>query len=276
MKRIGFVGGGAIAEAIIKGLLKQGIESASIFVSDISTKRLEYLQDTLRIQTMTSNAALVGAADLIVLAVKPQNLAEAAGSLSGTMTREKILISVLAGVTTRQVEKLLPPGCRVIRAMPNTPALVGCGITVLAAGKNATDQDLAQAKEIFKTVGDVLVLPEKMMNAVTGLSGSGPAYLQLEALADGGVLWLPREALQLLKRSGRAPWLRKAACTPPVKGHGDISGGPSAALKLEQAGVRELSCKTVKTAAEKSEQMAEIKNRRVKFVSAYSIRAYRF
>lgn len=265
MKRIGFVGGGAIAEAIIKGLLKQGMESASIFVSDISAKRLGYLQDTLRIQTMTNNAALVGAADLIVLAVKPHNLAEAAGSLSGTMTREKILISVLAGVTTRQVEKLLPPGCRVIRAMPNTPALVGCGITVLAAGKNAADQDLDRAREIFKTVGDVLVLPEKMMNAVTGLSGSGPAYLYLiiEALADGGVLaGLPRDvALQLaaqtvrgagamVAESGLHPGQLKDMVTSP--GGTTISG----LLKLEQAGVRGVIMETVKAAAEKSEQLA--------------------
>lgn len=262
MKKIGFVGGGAIAEAIIKGLLKHGTASTAIFVSDISTERLVYLKDNLQIQIVKDNAAVVSAADLIVLAVKPQNLAEAAQSLAGAIDRNKTIISILAGVTTLQVENILPPESRVVRAMPNTPALVGCGITALTAGRCAEEKDLAAAKVIFESVGSVIVLPEKMMNAVTGLSGSGPAYLYLviEALADGGVLaGLPRDvalklavetvrgAAAMVAETGLHPGQLKDMVTSPA---GTTITGLH---RLEQAGVRGVFMEAVKAAAEKSE-----------------------
>jgi len=268
LKKIGFVGGGAIAEAIIKGLLKQGKESAEIFVSDISTNRLDYLKKSLNIQTVSGNEQLVSTADVIILAVKPQNLTDAVGSLAGAITPDKLLVSILAGITTHQIEMLMPRECKVVRAMPNTPALVGCGTTVLTAGTNALEEDIIAAAEIFKSVGSVSVLPEKMLNAVTGLSGSGPAYIYLviEALADGGVLaGLSREeALKLaaetvrgagamVMETGLHPGQLKDMVTSPA---GTTING---ILRMEQAGVRGVIMDTVRVAAERAEQLVREK-----------------
>lgn len=201
MSAIGFIGGGAMAEAIIKGLLANGYQTTDIIVSDKSLERLGHLQQGLGITLAKDNIDLMKKCKVAILAVKPQNMTEVMEEIAPSCTLEHTVISIMAGVATATLEDLLPAGSRVVRVMPNTPALVGAGTTVLTGGSNATAVDLAHSQEIFRAVGSVTVLPEKMLNAVTGLSGSGPGYVYLfiEALSDAGVLTgLPRDiALQL-------------------------------------------------------------------------------
>ncbi|MFA5113003.1 MAG: pyrroline-5-carboxylate reductase [Candidatus Margulisiibacteriota bacterium] len=185
--KIAFLGGGKMAEALIAGLGK----SVQVIVSDVDAKRLRLLKSQYKITIAKSNAEAFAGADVVVLAVKPQQIAEA---IEGLGTKglgaggRKLIISIAAGIPISYLQKKLP-GCRIIRTMPNNPALVGQGITALAKGKGVTGRESRVAKEIFNKVGEVVEVPEKWMDAVTGLSGSGPAfvYLIMEALTEGGV-----------------------------------------------------------------------------------------
>lgn len=266
MKKIGFIGGGAMAEAIIKGLINGGMEPGGIYVSDKSPERLSYLQKTLGLSVTGDNEVVVNNSEIIILAVKPQNLREAVESFAAVFTPDKVLVSILAGISTEAIESLLPSGSRVIRTVPNTPALVGCGATVLTAGRGVGEEDLEEASAIFRSVGSVAVLPEKLLNAVTGLSGSGPAYIYLiiEALADGGVLaGLSRDmaiklavetvkgAAQMVEDTGKHPGQLKDMVTSPAGT--TISG----LLEMEKAGVRGIIMETVLTAARRAEYLAK-------------------
>lgn len=263
MKRIGFIGGGAMAEAIIKGLVAQGVTPANLYVSDKSQERLRYLENTLSINPIKNNQELVSQADVIILAVKPQNMNEAVESIANTI-KPKLLISILAGTPLAKIEKLLPAEVRVIRAMPNTPALVRAGTTVLAGGSAATRDDLTLASEIFQAVGSVNILPENLLNAVTGLSGSGPAYVYMiiEALTDGGVLaGLPRDvALQLAVDTiqGAAKMVAETKLHPgQLKDMVTSPGGTTiyGLHRLEQAGVRGAIMETVLRATQRAEEL---------------------
>jgi pyrroline-5-carboxylate reductase len=188
-KKIGFVGGGNMGEALIRGLAKTGlIPPESIFVSDVRTDRLETLGRTYNIHTLSDNALLLRRVDVVILAVKPQILGEVLDEVAAA-TSGRLLISIAAGVSTTAIRRHLPPGVRLIRTMPNTPALVLEGATAIARAQGLAPGDLETAQEIFSAVGQTVVLDEDLMDAVTGLSGSGPAYIALivEALADGGV-----------------------------------------------------------------------------------------
>jgi pyrroline-5-carboxylate reductase len=185
--KIAFLGGGKMAEALISGLGR----SASVTVFDIDAERLRSLKSKYKIRAARSNAEAFAAADVVVLAVKPQNVAEVLDNVRGVGYRArggKLFISIAAGIPIGYLQKKLPK-CRIIRAMPNNPALVGHGITALAKGKKVTGRGLRVAREIFNAVGEVIEVPEKWLDAVTGLSGSGPAfvYLVMEALIEGGV-----------------------------------------------------------------------------------------
>lgn len=265
MKKIGFIGGGVMAEAIIKGILAGDMEPGKIYVSDKSQERLAYLHKTLGISVTGDNKAVVSNSQVIILAVKPQNLREAVESFASVLTPDKILVSILAGISTDKIETLLPIGSKVIRAMPNTPALVGYGTTVLTGGKGALEGDLEAASTIFRSVGSVTILPEKMLNAVTGLSGSGPAYIYIiiEALADGGVCaGLSREvamklavetvkgAAYMVEETGMHPGQLKDMVTSPA---GTTING---LLQMEKAGLRGVIMDTVLTAARTAEYLA--------------------
>lgn len=264
MSYLGFIGGGAMAEAIIKGLLKKGKDSKNILVSDISKDRLAYLNGNLGVLTASDNKQIADKCEVVILSVKPQNMAEALDSIRDSMDGSKILISILAGISTTKIEERLNPGVKVIRAMPNTPALIGAGATVLAPGKEADNKELEAAQEIFESVGYVKILPEKLLNAVTGLSGSGPAYVYLiiEALADGGVIaGLPREtalelatltvmgAARMVKETGLHPAQLKDIVTSP--GGTTIYG----LLQLEKDGVRGSIMETVLAAVKRAEEL---------------------
>jgi len=261
---IGFIGGGAMAEAIIKGLLARGDESTNLVVSDKSQERLAYLKNNLGINIAQDNIETVIGSDVVILAVKPQNMTEAMASIASHITTKKTLISILAGVTIDTLENLLPAGSKVVRVMPNTPALVGAGSTVLAAGSEVTGLELKQASDIFQSVGSVTILPEKMLNAVTGLSGSGPAYIYLiiEALSDAGVLaGLPRDvslklasetvqgAAQMVSETKLHPGQLKDMVTSP--GGTTIHG----LLQMEKSGIRGTIMETVIAAVKRAEEL---------------------
>jgi len=201
-KKIAFLGGGNMAEALIKGMLAAGVAKADrILVSDVSNERLEYLNKNYGIVIQRSNKDAAAQAGIILLCVKPQIIDVVLSKIEPVANHEKLVISIAAGVTIARIEKMLANKPRVIRVMPNTPALVLSGAAGLASGSTSTASDMMTAQQIFGAVGRAVVVEEKLMDAVTGLSGSGPAYVFtiIEALADAGVkAGIPRElALEL-------------------------------------------------------------------------------
>lgn len=190
--KIAFIGGGRMAEALIRGLLTAKLaHPADLKVSDTDLQRREHLKKTYLVPTYDDNQAAAGAAEVVILAVKPQNMAGVLDELRNAkrVTRKrKIFISIAAGITSNYLRKKLS-GHLVVRTMPNNPCLVGQGITAIAKCVRVTDYALRVTKKIFKTVGEVVEVDEKHMDAVTGLSGSGPAfiYLVIEALIEAGV-----------------------------------------------------------------------------------------
>lgn len=189
-RRLGFVGGGAMAEALIRGIIKAGLAApAQIVVSDIATERLAYLHDTYGVTTDTDNCHLLHTTEIVVLAVKPQVLKLLLPQIGPAVAPPTLIISIVAGVPLSFLEKFMPQ-VPVIRVMPNTAVSVREGMAALALGHHATPEHGETAKQLFQAVGRAVIVREELMDAVTGLSGSGPAYtyLFIEALADGGVL----------------------------------------------------------------------------------------
>jgi len=201
-RSIGFLGGGNMAEALIRGLVAGGaLAPSSIGVSGPRADRMEQLASSYGIRSTTSNLELVADAKIVVLSVKPQIIDRVLLQVSKHLQPDVLVISVAAGVTCESIEARLSPGTHVVRAMPNTPAVVSAGATAIARGAHADDEDIALAKVVFDAVGITVVIDESQLDAVTGLSGSGPAYvfLVLEALADAGVkVGLSRRNAQLL------------------------------------------------------------------------------
>jgi len=189
-KRVGFLGAGNMGEAMIKGLLQAGLVSAgSIAATDVRPERLEQMSRQYGIRPAADNQALVRDSDVIILAVKPQIMGSVLGEISPAVDARKLFISIAAGMATHTLRGFLGKPARLIRVMPNTPALVLEGVTAIARADGLDAGDLDTAQELFGAVGRVVVLDESHLDAVTGLSGSGPAYVAIviEALADGGV-----------------------------------------------------------------------------------------
>ncbi len=221
-----------MGEAILKGLLSAKVLSASrITVSTRRTERVAWLHDTYGVQAAASNPAAAQGADVVILAVKPQKVM---GILQdpelSQALRGRVVISICAGVTLEALSRALPESS-LIRAMPNTPCLIGEGMTVLSAGPRATADEMAIAERIFSAIGRTRVLEEKHLDAVTALSGSGPAFgfVILESLADGGVMMgLPRDvavelsaqmmqgAARLVLETGSHPAALKDDVTTPA------------------------------------------------------------
>lgn len=193
---VGFMGGGNMGEALIKGFLAASLLPADqIQVFDISQPRLDYLQKTYSIGASPTTGSLAKGCRIIILAVKPQTIAEAVRVLGPDLAHRPLVISIAAGISLAMLSENLPDRQPLIRVMPNTPALVMQGISAVARGAHATEKDMQLAMALFGAVGKAVEVEEKWMDAVTGLSGSGPAYilLLLEALIDAGVLvGLPR------------------------------------------------------------------------------------
>jgi pyrroline-5-carboxylate reductase len=176
-EKMTFIGGGNMAEALIQGILASGLAAAeSVWVTDIREERLTGLQEKLGVCTTTDNAEAVRGAETVWLCVKPQQMVEVLQSLQGAAPNA-LYVSIAAGVTTSTLEKALGGGVRVVRVMPNTPALVQAGAAGISAGSLATDEDVQQVETLMGSVGKTVVVPESDLHAVTALSGSGPAYV---------------------------------------------------------------------------------------------------
>ena len=184
-----FIGGGNMAEAMIRGILKTGIyRNEDIVVTDIDSDRLEYFQRELKITGSADNKQAASTAKVIVLAVKPQQAAAVLNELSGNLPDNILLISIVTGFSTEKITASLDQAARIIRVVPNTPALVGSGASAYCCGKGITDEDAHLVESILKSIGIAIQLEEPLMNAVTALSGSGPAYVfyLVEALLKAG------------------------------------------------------------------------------------------
>jgi pyrroline-5-carboxylate reductase len=199
---IGFLGAGNMAGALIRGLLQAGVvEPRNIRASDVRKDRLDQLAKEYGVEVTLDNHALVKQSAILVLAVKPQVVDKVLGSIGGEVRKDTLVVSIAAGVPIAALESRLPPGTRVVRSMPNVAALALAGATAIAAGTHASEKDMEAARALFDAIGRTVTLDESLLDAVTGLSGSGPAYVMLiiEALADGGVkVGLHRDTALLL------------------------------------------------------------------------------
>ena len=183
---IGIIGCGNMGEAIVRGLLKKGLYSSSdIIATDVRSERLREIG---QIETTNNNQEAADKADILILAIKPQSMEEVLKELKPKIQERHLIISIAAGVRLERIETILPKA-RVIRVMPNTPGLIGCGISSLSCGSQTIKQDEETATRIFSALGDVVKVEEKLMDAVCALSGSGPAYIFLiiESLIAAGV-----------------------------------------------------------------------------------------
>ncbi|MBK7860597.1 MAG: pyrroline-5-carboxylate reductase [Archangiaceae bacterium] len=187
--RFAFLGAGNMAGALINGLIRAGADPSHIHATVRRTERIAELKKKPGLEVSTDNVAAASGADVVVLAVKPQVMRKVLAQIAPVIDSKKLVISVAAGVPIAAIERKLGAGARVVRAMPNTPALIGLGATALSGGEHATEGDVAFAQQLFDAVGITTVVDESLLDAVTGLSGSGPAYvfLMIEALSDAGV-----------------------------------------------------------------------------------------
>ena len=264
-KTIGFLGAGNMAEALIRGLVRGGhVPAGRIIASGPRRERLDELAGAYGIETTSSNAELARRADVVVLSVKPQILPKVVEEIRGDLRADALLLSVAAGVDTGAIEELVPQPVRVVRSMPNTPALVGAAATAICGGAHATEADLRLARFVFDAVGLTVELDEAQLDAVTGLSGSGPAYifLILEALADAGVkVGLSRRNAQRLAAQtvmGSAKLLLETDDHPGrLKDMVTSPGGTAIAglAALEQGGLRTTLINAVETATKRAHEL---------------------
>ncbi|MBK4730928.1 pyrroline-5-carboxylate reductase [Oxynema sp. CENA135] len=265
--KLGTIGGGVMGEALLSRLLDRGIyQPQAIGVSEPSASRRDFLQQTYGIAPLADNRAALAATDVLLLAVKPQVFDTVAAEIAGVeRERPPVVVSILAGVPLTKLEGAFP-GWPVVRAMPNTPALVGAGITAIAPGSCVEDDQLKRARTVLEAVGQVVEVPESMMDAVTGLSGSGPGYvaIAIEALADGGVAaGLPRAIAQQLAIQtvlGTARLLAESDLHPAqLKDRVTSPGGTTIAgiAALERAGFRSALVEAVRTATRRSQELGD-------------------
>jgi pyrroline-5-carboxylate reductase len=263
--RLGFIGAGNMANAFIRGILSRGIvPPGNIYVYDIDMDKLNKLCAQLGVQMSDNNSHLASNSDIIILAVKPNMYSKVLDEIMESLSDDKILLSIAAGITVDYIKDKIGNKCKVIRTMPNTPALVGEGVIALSTYHDLTSDQRERIRAILSSLGMVVEVPENLMNAVTALSGSGPAYVSIfiEAMADGGVLaGLPREqayrmaaqtvlgTAKLLLEWGLHPGeLKDAVCTP-------AGTTIEAVRELEKHGFRGAVIEAVNKCANKAEIM---------------------
>ncbi len=266
-RKIGMLGAGNMATALVRGLLSsKSLVPDQIRSSDVRAEPLSELERAYGIKTTTDNRELLAWANVVVLAVKPQVIDRVLDEVAAGLDPDALVISVAAGVSIRAIEARLPAGVRVLRAMPNTAAMALAGATGVAPGARATPADVHFTKALFDAIGRTVVLDEALIDAVTGLSGSGPAYILLiiEALTDGGVkVGLPREialllaaqtvygSAKLLLETGQHPGRLKDMVTSP-------GGTTIAGLHvLESRGLRGALIDAVEVATQRAAELGE-------------------
>ncbi len=267
MQTIGLIGGGNMAEAIIRGIVRTSQENLpNILLYEPNKSRCEALGQKYTLRFCENNCELAQKSEVILLAVKPQVAPTVLAEIAPHVQGKQLLLSIMAGVPTAAIESHFPVPVRVVRAMPNMPATVGEGVTALCAGSHAESGDLLTAEELFSGIGTVLRVEEKQMDAVTGLSGSGPAYVYMliEALADGGVFsGLPRStALQLAIQTvlGSAKLASVSALHPAILCDQVCSPGGTtiAGVKaLEEHGFRNAAMEAVIRATQRSKELGK-------------------
>jgi len=266
-KKIAFLGTGNMAEALVKGLLRSGVASKEeIVCAEPRAARRDEIAARYGVKVTADNRAATEEATIILLSVKPQTMDALLEEIAPAIDHRKLVVSIAAGIPISGIARKLGGGVRIVRTMPNTPALVGAGATALARGAHATDEDLEEAKRLFEAVGIAHVVEEHHLDAVTGLSGSGPAYvfIAIEALADGGVkMGLARPvalalaaqtvlgAAKLLIETGEHPGRLKDQVTSP--------GGTAIAgiHALEVEGLRAALIAAVEAATKRSHELGE-------------------
>ncbi len=268
-KKLGFIGGGNMAEAMIKGLISASfVEPKSIIVSDVVSTRLDFLHSEYKVKATTDNRELVEKSDILILAVKPQVVKEVIKNVRDLIDAKKLLVSVAAGVPIAIILGVLKTGqdrkYNVVRTMPNTPALVQEGVTAIAAGENVSKIDIQIAHRLFEAVGKTVDVDEVHLDAVTGLSGSGPAYIFMiiEALSDAGVkMGLSRDVantltIQTVFGSAKLAWESKKH-PGELKDMVTSPGGTtiSGLHTLEEGGLRTTMMNAVEAATERSREL---------------------
>lgn len=266
-KKIAFLGAGNMAGALLRGLLAAGAtDPGNIWCVDVRKERLDQLRDKHGVRVGKDNREAAAWADVVVLATKPQVFDRLLPEVAAGIRPDALAVSIAAGIPIASIEDQLPPGSRVVRTMPNTPAIVDAGATAISAGTHATETDVETVKRIFDCVGITVVLDESLLDAVTGLSGSGPAYIFLiiEALADAGVkVGLHRDSAQLLAAQtvlGSAKLLLETGEHPGrLKDMVTSPGGTAIAglHTLESGGLRKTLIDAVETATNRAKQLGE-------------------
>lgn len=266
-RKFSFIGGGKMGEALIKGILEAKLVNCEqITVSDVVLERLDYLKRTYGVNTTQSNIEAATTGAIIILAIKPQVMTKVLSELANLSGKDKLWLSIAAGVTIETICSGLGKEPRVIRVMPNTPAQVRTGVISIAAGEYTLPEDIEIAKELFGAVGEVFLFDEKLIDAVTGVSGSGPAYvcLLIESLASGGVrVGLP---VDVATRIATQTFLGTAKMILETKKHpaqlrDEVSspGGTTIAglSVLEKRGVRGALIETVEAAVNRAKEMGK-------------------
>jgi pyrroline-5-carboxylate reductase len=264
---IGFLGAGKMATALAKGFVSARLfDAKQVIASDSFEAAAAAFAKEVGAKTTAFNPDVVKFADVLILAVKPDQVGGVLSEIRGQFTEKNLLISIAAGVTLAKLESGLGTGSRVIRVMPNTPALVGESATCFAPGKSATAADAELAKKLFSSVGIAFQVKESLLDAVTGLSGSGPAYVYqfIEALSDGGVAaGLPRDiatklaaqtvlgSAKMVLETGQHPGTLKDQVTSP--GGTTIEG----LHELEKGKLRGTVMSAVRAATEKSKKLGQ-------------------
>jgi pyrroline-5-carboxylate reductase len=265
--KVAILGAGKIGESLLAGLLSSGWrEPQDLVVTGRREERVRELEERYGVRGTLSNAEAVSGATLVVVAVKPQDFDVLLGEIGGLLTTDQTVLSVAAAIPTSQIEARIAPGVPVVRAMPNAPALVHEGMAGVCAGAHADDEHLALAEEVLSHLGAVARVPERYMDAVTAVSGSGPAYFALlaEAMIEAGILLgLGREtSTQLVVQTmlGTARLLRDEKMHPVELRETVTSPGGTtiqAIRELEQAGVRAAFLNAIQAAMIRSKELAE-------------------
>lgn len=267
-KTLAVLGAGMMGGAIARGLVRAGaVPAARIRLYDTETERAHRIAAEIGDGTLavTSTEAALAGADIVLIAVKPPIVADVLRAIAPGLTPGHLVISIAAGVGLAAMEALVPPEVPIIRAMPNTPCLIGQGAAALCRGKNAGASHMAQAQALFAAVGQSVEVEEKLMDAVTGLSGSGPAYIYLiiEALIDGAVkLGMPRDKARLLAAQtvmGAAQMVLTSSDHPAqLRDNVTTPGGTTIAglAALERGGVRIALSDAIEAAARRSKELS--------------------
>ncbi|ULA67552.1 MAG: Pyrroline-5-carboxylate reductase [Nitrospira sp.] len=266
-RQIGFVGGGNMAEALLAGLLRKGLTTPDrLFVSDPLSSRRDLLRHNFAVSITADNRVAVQGADIVVLCVEPQVLDDVLTELAPSLASNPLLISVAAGYPLSRLQDRVAGAARLVRAMPNTPSAIGEGVTAMSLAPGLSSEDRETARQLFESVGTVVVVEERLLDAVTGLSGSGPAYVfaMIEALADGGVLaGLPRATAQQLAAqtvAGAASMVMQQGEHPAVlKDRVASPGGTTITglAQLEQGRLRATLISAVEAATQRSQELGK-------------------